>query len=123
MLVILGRLTAEERLATFLATFSAALDLSATDLTLVMPRQDIGHYLGLAPETVSRLFSRFQEHGLIEIVGRQVRLLDPDRVDSLAHAGVAAAVRGHDAWYRFAPAGFPPRGSSLPIYTNNVLAG
>lgn len=95
MLVILGRMTAEERLATFLTTFSrrqVALGLSATDLNLVMSRQDIGHYLGLALETVSRLLSRFQEQGLIETLGRQVRLLEPDRVETIAHAGVAAAV-------------------------------
>ncbi len=94
MLIILGRMTAEERLATFLANFSrrqSALGLSAIDLNLVMSRQDIGHFLGLALETVSRLLSRFQEQGVIEIIGRQVRILDPDRIESLAHSGVAAA--------------------------------
>lgn len=94
MLIILGRMTAEERLATFLATFSrrqAELGLSATDLNLAMSRQDIGHYLGLALETVSRLLSRFQEQGLIETIGRQVRLLKPDHIAVLAHAGFAAA--------------------------------
>ena len=100
MLIILGRMTAEERLATFLASFSrrqANLGLSATDLSLVMSRQDIGHFLGLALETVSRLMSRFQEQGLIEVVGRQVRLLDPTRMETLAARGVAAAAdhRGH----------------------------
>ena len=97
MLVILGRMTAEERLATFLVSFShrqAALGLSDIDLNLVMSRQDIGHYLGLALETVSRLLSRFQEQGLIEIIGRQIRLLDRNRVEAIAQSGTVEAVHG-----------------------------
>src|SRR5581483_10803593 len=68
LLVLLGRMTAEERLASCLLSFSrrqARLGLSATDLSLAMSRQDLGHYLGLALETVSRLFSRFQEEGVL----------------------------------------------------------
>lgn len=89
MLVMLGRMSAEERLASFLVSFSRRqrrLNLSETDLSLAMSRQDLGHYLGLALETVSRLFTRFQEQGLIEVIGRQVRLLNIERLDAMANA-------------------------------------
>ena len=42
-----------------------------------LTREEIGSYLGLKLETVSRLFSRFQEEGLIQVQGRSVKLLDP----------------------------------------------
>ncbi len=89
LLVLLGRMTAEERLASCLLSFSrrqARLGLSATDLSLAMSRQDLGHYLGLALETVSRLFSRFQEEGVLEMQGRTVRLNDLARLHALAGA-------------------------------------
>jgi CRP/FNR family transcriptional regulator len=81
MLMMLGRMTAEERLAACLLS----LRLGAVDgeIRLPMSRQDLGDYLGLALETVSRLFSRFQEEGLIEVHGRQVRITNVDRLRSL----------------------------------------
>lgn len=78
-LLMLGRMKAEERLAAFLLSFSKRfqrLGLSPTELRLPMSRQDLGDYLGLALETVSRLFSRFQEDGLISVHGRNLRLLN-----------------------------------------------
>lgn len=77
MLIMIGKMTAEERLATCLLNFSQrqeALGYSPTHLRLPMSRQDIGDYLGLALETVSRLFSRFQDDGLITVHGKQVEL-------------------------------------------------
>lgn len=97
MLIMLGRMTAEERLASFLVSFSrrqVRRGLSETDLSLAMSRQDLGYYLGLALETVSRLFSRFQEQELIEVIGRQVRLLDLDQLQAMANAGCAPS-QGH----------------------------
>jgi len=95
LLVLLGRMTADERLASCLLSFSrrqARLGLNATDIALPMSRQDLGYYLGLALETVSRLFSRFAEDGLIEINGRQIRLLDLPRL----HAAAGVAPGSHD---------------------------
>jgi CRP/FNR family transcriptional regulator len=51
-----------------------------------MSRNDIGNYLGLAVETVSRLFTRFQEDGLLETERKHVRILDLDRLTALAGA-------------------------------------
>jgi CRP/FNR family transcriptional regulator, anaerobic regulatory protein len=98
MLVMLGRMTAEERLASFLVSFSrrqSRLGLSETDLSLAMSRQDLGYYLGLALETVSRLFSRFQDQHLIEVIGRQVRLLDLPQLDALANAACGMSESRH----------------------------
>lgn len=86
-LLMLGRMKAEERLAAFLLSFSKRLQLlenSPTDLHLPMSRQDLGDYLGLALETVSRLFSRFQEDKLITVQGRNVKLLNVLRLKAVA---------------------------------------
>lgn len=82
-LLMLGRMKAEERLAAFLLSFSKRyqqLGNSATELHLPMSRQDLGDYLGLALETVSRLFSRFQEEQLMTVQGRKVRILNAVRL-------------------------------------------
>jgi CRP/FNR family transcriptional regulator len=85
-LVMLGRMKAEERLATFLLSFSRRLQKlgnSSSVLRLPMSRQDLGDYLGLALETVSRLFSRFQEEKLITVQGRNIKLLDAGRLKTI----------------------------------------
>lgn len=85
-LLMLGRMRAEERLAAFLLSFSkryARLGLVPTELRLPMSRQDLGDYLGLALETVSRLFSRFQDEGLISVHGRFVNLINPARLKAV----------------------------------------
>jgi CRP/FNR family transcriptional regulator len=87
LLMMLGRMTAEERLAASLVNFArrqARLGLSETELKLAMSRQDLGDYLGLALETVSRLFSRFQGESLIRVHGRQVQILDHARLRDIA---------------------------------------
>jgi len=86
-LLMLGRMKAEERLAVFLLSFSSRLQRlgnSSTVLHLPMSRQDLGEYLGLALETVSRLFSRFQEEKLITVQGRNVTLLDVERLKNIS---------------------------------------
>jgi len=87
LLMMLGRMNAEERLASCLLSFSRRqerLGVDGASFKLSMSRQDLGDYLGLALETVSRLFSRFQEEGLIEVRGRHVRLRDNDRLHAIA---------------------------------------
>jgi CRP/FNR family transcriptional regulator len=51
---------------------------------LRLTREDIGSYLGLKLETVSRLFSRFQEQGVLQVQGRAVKLLDVPALRQLA---------------------------------------
>ena len=70
---------AEERLATFLINISDRLKLrrlSPTEFTLPMSRRDIAGYLGIAGETLSRLFTRFQNRGLLSVNGRSVSISD-----------------------------------------------
>ncbi|WP_423196910.1 MULTISPECIES: fumarate/nitrate reduction transcriptional regulator Fnr [unclassified Cupriavidus] len=79
MLMTLGSMRAEERLAAFLINLSnrlAARGYSSSEFVLRMSREEIGSYLGLKLETVSRLFSRFAEAGLIQIRQRHVKLVD-----------------------------------------------
>ncbi|MDH5511590.1 MAG: fumarate/nitrate reduction transcriptional regulator Fnr [Gammaproteobacteria bacterium] len=87
MLMMLGRMTAEERLASCLMSFSRRLERlggAPEEFKLSMSRQDLGDYLGLALETVSRLLSRFHDDGLISVHGRQITLRDMNRLRAMA---------------------------------------
>lgn len=86
LLLLLGKKNAEERLAAFLISFSRRLQkrgLSATDFHLSMSRHEIGNYLGLAVETVSRLFTRFQEDGLMFVDRKHIELLDVNALEGM----------------------------------------
>ena len=79
VMMLLGSMRAEERLAAFLLNLSkrfTARGYSPSDFHLRMTREEIGSYLGLKLETVSRLFSRFQSDRLIEVQQKHVRILD-----------------------------------------------
>jgi CRP/FNR family transcriptional regulator len=87
MVMSLGVLRSEQRVAAFLLNMSqrlAALGYSSTEFVLRMSREEIGNYLGLTLETVSRLFSRFARDGLIKIRQREVQLLDVAALQQLA---------------------------------------
>jgi CRP/FNR family transcriptional regulator len=87
VMLLLGSMRAEERLAVFLMNLSQRYrdrGYSATEFVLRMTREDIGSYLGLKLETVSRLLSRFQAGGLIQVQGRVVKLLDIPALRQLA---------------------------------------
>lgn len=86
MLLLLGKKNAEERLAAFLLSLSQRLHkrgLSPLDFYLSMSRHEIGNYLGLAVETVSRLFTRFQEDGLMQVDRKHIQLLDLPALEAL----------------------------------------
>src|SRR5688572_10367797 len=79
VMMLLGSMRAEERLATFLLNLSKRFlrrGYSSSDFHLRMTREEIGSYLGLKLETVSRLFSQFQADGLIDVQQKHVRILD-----------------------------------------------
>lgn len=72
-----SRECAEQRLSNFLLNLSARFSrrgLSTVKFILPMSRGEIGNYLGLTTETVSRLFSRYRQQGLIELRGREIEL-------------------------------------------------
>jgi len=86
VMLLLGTMRAEERLAAFLLNLVQRLQVrgfSRSELVLRMTRQEIGSYLGLKLETVSRTFSKFAEDGLIEVQQRHVRILDVERLRAL----------------------------------------
>ncbi len=79
IMMMLGTMSAEQRLAAFLVDLSEryrARGYSSSEFVLRMTREEIGSYLGLKLETVSRLLSRFQREGLLQVQGRVVKLLD-----------------------------------------------
>jgi CRP/FNR family transcriptional regulator len=87
LMFLLGTMRAEERLAAFLLNLAERYQrrgYSSTDFVLRMTREEIGSYLGLKLETVSRLFSRFQEEGLLQVQGRVVKLLHLAALKQLA---------------------------------------
>jgi CRP/FNR family transcriptional regulator, anaerobic regulatory protein len=79
LIIALGTMTAEQRIAMFLLDLSQRYGVrgySSCEFVLRMTREEIGSYLGLKLETVSRLFSRLQRDGLIQVEGRSMKLLD-----------------------------------------------
>ncbi len=79
VMLLLGSMNAEERLAVFLLNLSqrfAARGYSPSEFNLRMTREEIGSYLGLKLETVSRIFSQFHEEGLIGVQQKFIRILD-----------------------------------------------
>jgi len=88
VMLLLGGMRAEERLAGFLLNLTQRLKargFSSSELLLRMTREEIGSYLGLKLETVSRTFSRFQEDGLLEVKQRAIRILDEDSLRRLVN--------------------------------------
>ncbi|AHG40266.1 Crp/Fnr family transcriptional regulator [Pseudomonas syringae CC1557] len=87
MMLLLSKKTADERIATFLVNLSArfrARGFSANQFRLSMSRNEIGNHLGLAVETVSRVFTRFQQNELIQADGKEIHILDPIELCALA---------------------------------------
>ena len=94
LLTLLGKKSTEERLASLLMSLSLRLQqrgFSAREFHLSMSRNDIGNYLGLAVETVSRLFTRFQQIGLITVNNKHVRIEDLAALREIAGANRGAA--------------------------------
>jgi CRP/FNR family transcriptional regulator len=86
VMMLLGSMRAEERLAAFLVYLSQrflARGYSSSEFYLRMTREEIGSYLGLKLETVSRVFSRFQEERMISVQQKHVRIIDIPRLRHL----------------------------------------
>lgn len=101
LMLLLGKRSAEERLAAFLLGLSrrfAKRNFSATRFNLSMSRGDIGSYLGLAEETVCRLFARFQEQGLITAHRRQIELNDLERLRAVVGAPPSTTARSSNVF-------------------------
>jgi CRP/FNR family transcriptional regulator, anaerobic regulatory protein len=93
LLLLLGKRSAEERLAGYLIGLSkrfASRNYSPTQFRLSMSRLDIGNHLGIAEETVCRILARFHSDGLITSARRHVCLNDVRRLSALAHIDIAS---------------------------------
>ncbi len=87
VMLLLGNMRAEQRFAAFLINLSsryAARGYSPINFQLRMSREDIGNYLGLTIESVSRLLSRFKKQGWLKVDKREITLLDPAMLKALA---------------------------------------
>lgn len=82
-----GDFTAEERIAAFMLGLSRRFEqrgFSPKEFNLTMSRRDIANYLRLAPETVSRVFARFEKDQLIAVDRRSIRLVDIDKLHQMS---------------------------------------
>jgi CRP/FNR family transcriptional regulator len=89
-MVMMGRQPAQERMAIFLHSLSdryARLHRDGSALNLSMSRYDIASYLGLAVETVSRLFTRMEEAGILAVSRKAVTILQPDLLKEMCSSG------------------------------------
>jgi CRP/FNR family transcriptional regulator len=89
VMMMLGSMRAEERLAAFLLNLTTRLHargFSRSELVLRMTREEIGSYLGLKIETVSRTFSKLVEDGVLEVKQKNLRILQPETLRDLVNA-------------------------------------
>jgi CRP/FNR family transcriptional regulator len=88
VILLLGSMRAEERLAAFLLNLVQRLHargFSQSELILRMSREEIGSYLGMKIETVSRTFSKFVEEGIVEVKQRHVRILNTNALRDIVN--------------------------------------
>ncbi len=91
VMLLLGSMRAEERLAAFLLNLVQRLQargFSSQELILRMTREEIGSYLGMKLETVSRTFSRFADEGIIEVRQRHIHIVDEQALKRLVNPQV-----------------------------------
>jgi CRP/FNR family transcriptional regulator len=89
VMMMLGSMRAEERLAAFLLNLTTRLHargFSRSELVLRMTREEIGSYLGLKIETVSRTFSKLVDDGVLEVKQKNLRILKPDALREIVNA-------------------------------------
>lgn len=87
MILLLSKKNAEERLAAFLNSLSMRFSqrgFSAKEFRLTMTRGDIGNYLGLTVETISRLLGRFQKSEMLSVKGKYITIINADELRRLA---------------------------------------
>ena len=88
VMLLLGSMRAEERLAAFLLNLVQRLQargFSKSELILRMTREEIGSYLGMKLETVSRTFSKFADDGMVEVKQRHIHICDADALKRIVN--------------------------------------
>jgi CRP/FNR family transcriptional regulator len=85
-MLLLGNMQATQRFAAFIVNLSSryeARGYSATQFQLRMSREEIGNYLGLTIESISRLLSKFKKEGLLRVSNREIELLNLQRLKAI----------------------------------------
>lgn len=88
MMLTLSKKNAEGRIATLLLSLSRRYgrrNLSRSAIRLPMSRMDIGNFLGLTIETVSRTFSRLNKEDIVSVEGREIVIKNHERLEQLCH--------------------------------------
>jgi CRP/FNR family transcriptional regulator len=88
VMLLLGSMRAEERLAAFLLNLVQRLQargFSKSELILRMTREEIGSYLGMKLETVSRTFSKFADDGMVEVKQRHIHICDAEALKRIVN--------------------------------------
>lgn len=88
VMLLLGSMRAEERLAAFLLNLVQRLHargFSQSELILRMSREEIGSFLGMKIETVSRTFSKFADEGIVEVKQRHVRIMNTQALKDIVN--------------------------------------
>ena len=87
LMLLLGKKSAEERLASFMVNLSQRFKvrgLSETSFRLPMTRSQIGNYLGLAVETVSRLLSKYHQQQILSVQDKEIKVLNKEQLSEMA---------------------------------------
>lgn len=87
MILLLSKKNAEERLGAFIYNLSHRFGqrgFSRREFRLTMTRSDIGNYLGLTVETISRLFGRFQKNEILSVKGKYITIQDMETLSKIA---------------------------------------
>ena len=87
VMLLLGNMRADQRFSAFLVNLGsryAERGYSSTHFQLRMSREDIGNYLGLTIESISRLINKFKKQGLLKVQNREIELLDPVLLKAMA---------------------------------------
>lgn len=96
IMTMLGTMRAEERVATFLLNLSqrfSMLGYSSSEFHLRMKRDEIGNYLGLTLETISRIFSKFQHYGLLMVHNKHIHILDRIKLKALLNKSMMEPIQ------------------------------
>jgi len=88
LVLTLGQMQTEERLATYLLRLSCYYNsrgYSCSQFNLPMPRHDLANFLGMAPETLSRMFAKLEKLKVVSVNRREVTIEDMDKLKGLSH--------------------------------------
>lgn len=86
IMMLLGTMNAEQRVAAFLLNLSQRMKrrgYSGAEFNLRMTREEMGSYLGMKLETVSRMLSKFRRDGIVHACEKRIRIVDYDRLSHI----------------------------------------